>query len=189
VFEPVARPGRVLVDYGREVEEEIARLQALIEETPALKERWSPRWLAVKLLEGDSDIIAKLQGLAGGPAVISRAEGSIKHLRRVYTNRILGLPIFLVLMWIVFEMTANVSGAYLDWVDGVIGGPLTRWVVALLGLVNLGGTWVESLVVDGIIAGVGGVLVFVPVLLFLYSTLRIRKKGRLRRARVVGRDS
>ena len=207
--------GRVLVDYGREVEEEIARLQTLIEETPALTERWSSRWLALKLLEEDSDIIARLQDLTGGAAVISRAEDSIKHLRSIYgddvdtiiadrrygfisglikevvtrpaidrvtlsdqidkivTNRILGIPIFLVLMWIVFEMTANVSGAYLDWVDMVISGPITNWTVALLGFVNLGGTWLESLVVDGIIAGVGGVLVFVPVLLFLYFFIAI----------------
>jgi ferrous iron transport protein B len=45
--------------------------------------------------------------------------------------------------------------------------------VALLGAIGLSGTWVESLVVDGIIAGVGGVLVFVPVLMFLYLALAI----------------
>ncbi|MGC9359382.1 MAG: ferrous iron transport protein B, partial [Anaerolineae bacterium] len=57
--------------------------------------------------------------------------------------------------------------------DGVIGGPITNWVVAILELLGLGGTWVESLFVDGIIAGVGGVLVFVPVLMALYLALAI----------------
>ncbi|MBE9471110.1 MAG: ferrous iron transport protein B, partial [Chloroflexi bacterium] len=92
---------------------------------------------------------------------------------RIVTNRVLGIPIFLVAMWFVFKMTAEVSGSYLDWVDGVIGGPITRWVVAILNLVGLGGTWFESLTVDGVIAGVGGVLVFVPVMLFLYFFLAL----------------
>lgn len=92
---------------------------------------------------------------------------------KIVTHRWLGIPIFLALMWTVFKITADVSAPYLDWVDGVIGGPLTNWAVALLGLLGLGGTWAESLIVDGIIAGVGGVLVFVPVLMSLYFALAI----------------
>lgn len=91
----------------------------------------------------------------------------------IVTHRILGIPIFLALMWVVFKLTTDVAGPYIDWVDGVIGGPLTNWIVALLGTLSLGGTWVESLVVDGIIAGVGGVLVFVPVLMSLYLAMAI----------------
>lgn len=92
---------------------------------------------------------------------------------RIVTHKWLGIPIFLALMWMVFKITADVSAPMLDWVDGVIGGPLTNWVVAILTVVGLGGTWVESLAVDGIIAGVGGVLVFVPVLLALYFALAL----------------
>jgi ferrous iron transport protein B len=92
---------------------------------------------------------------------------------KIVTNRVLGIPIFLVAMWIVFKMTADVSAPYLDWVDGVIGGPITNWAVAILGWLTLDGTWFESLIVDGVIAGVGGVLVFVPVLLFLYLFLAL----------------
>jgi ferrous iron transport protein B len=58
-------------------------------------------------------------------------------------------------------------------VGGVIGGPITNWVVSILGALGLGGTWIESLFVDGIIAGVGGVLVFVPVMMFLYLALAV----------------
>jgi ferrous iron transport protein B len=86
---------------------------------------------------------------------------------------VLGIPIFLAMMWVVFKITTDVAGPFLDWVDGVIGGPITNWVVAILGVVGLSGTWVESLFVDGIIAGVGGVLVFVPVLMALYLALAI----------------
>jgi len=95
------------------------------------------------------------------------------QIDKVVTHRLLGIPIFLLVMWAVFKMTADVSAPYLDWVDGVIGGPLTNWTVALLGLLGAGGTWIESLAVDGIIAGVGGVLVFVPVLMSLYLALAI----------------
>lgn len=92
---------------------------------------------------------------------------------KIVTHRILGIPIFLALMWAMFKFTADVSAPFLDWIDGVITGPLTNWGVALLTLVGLSGTWVESLFVDGIVAGVGGVLVFVPVLMALYLALAI----------------
>lgn len=50
--------GIFLVDYGREVEEEVARLQEAIEKAPALTTRYSSRWLALKLLEEDSEIVS-----------------------------------------------------------------------------------------------------------------------------------
>ena len=92
---------------------------------------------------------------------------------QIVTHRWLGIPIFLVLMWIVFKVTTDVAAPFLDWVDGVISGPITNWTAGLLAVVGLGGTWIESLAVDGIIAGVGGVMVFVPVLISLYIALAI----------------
>jgi ferrous iron transport protein B len=89
----------------------------------------------------------------------------------IVTHRIIGLPIFLLIMWTVFQFTANVSTPYLDWVDGFMNGTISGWAAALLTAVGLGGTWVSDLLTDGIIAGVGGVLVFVPVLIFLYMAL------------------
>ncbi|MFV9506918.1 MAG: ferrous iron transport protein B [Oscillochloridaceae bacterium umkhey_bin13] len=95
------------------------------------------------------------------------------RIDQVVTHRWLGIPIFLALMWVVFKLTTDLSAPFLDWVDGVISGPITRWMVALLGTLSLGGSWVESLLVDGVIAGVGGVMVFVPVLLALYFALAL----------------
>lgn len=92
---------------------------------------------------------------------------------RVVTHRWLGVPLFLLAMWVVFKLTADVSAPYVDWIDGVISGPLTGWTVSLLAALGLGGAWVESLLVDGIIAGVGGVLVFIPVLMSLYLALAV----------------
>ncbi|HIE28286.1 TPA: ferrous iron transport protein B, partial [Candidatus Poribacteria bacterium] len=122
----------------------------------------------------ESAIVDRRYGfISGAGTEVIHHTAEIRHTRsdkidKIVTNRVLGIPIFLVAMWFVFQMTANVSGAYLDWVDGVIGGPITHWIVRILGAIKLSGTWFESLFVDGIIAGVGGVLVFVPVLFFLY---------------------
>lgn len=110
-------------------------------------------------------------------SVVSRpAENALTpsdKIDRIVTHRWLGIPIFLLLMWVVFKITTDVATPYLDWVDWLIHGPITGWVLALLNLIVLGGSWVESLLVDGVIAGVGGVLVFVPVLMSLYFALAI----------------
>ena len=95
------------------------------------------------------------------------------RIDRVVTNRWLGIPLFLLLMWVVFKITTDVATPFLDWVDFIISGPITNWVTAMLAWLGLSGSWFESLLVDGVIAGVGGVLVFVPVLMALYFALAI----------------
>ena len=105
---------------------------------------------------------------------------------RVVTHPVFGIPIFLALMWVVFKVTADVSAPYLDWIDAVISGPITNWAIGILTLIGLGGTWFESLIVDGVIAGVGGVLVFVPVLMSLYLMLALLEdSGYMSRAAMV----
>lgn len=94
-------------------------------------------------------------------------------LDEIITHRVWGLPIFLFMMWLVFQFTANVSAPFLDWVDGFVNETAYGWGSGLMGLLGLGGTWLEAMLTDGIVAGVGGVLVFVPVLLFLYLALAI----------------
>jgi len=94
-----------------------------------------------------------------------------ERIDRVVLHRFFGLPIFFFTMWVVFKLTTEVAAAYLNWVDVVVSGPLSRWTIALLGLVGLDGTWLEGLLVDGVLAGVGGVAVFIPVLVLLYFAL------------------
>jgi len=101
--------------------------------------------------------------------IITRSE----KVDEIVTHRIWGLPIFLLLMWLVFQFTSNVSSPFLDWVDVFINGFVYRWTSWALANVGLGDHWFSSLLLDGVIAGVGGVLVFVPVLLFLYLALGI----------------
>jgi ferrous iron transport protein B len=206
---------RTLVDYGVEVENEIARLQGLIEKDTGLTARFGSRWLAIKLLEEDEDIVEKVLSGGAHTGLFDQAAAGVQHLAAVYgddvdtiiadrrygwihglvketvqrtvqdrlslsdkidrvaTNRVLGIPIFVAMMWIVFKFTTDVAAPYLDWVDGVIGGPITNWIVAILGWIGLGGTWVESLFVDGIVAGVGGIMVFMPVMMSMYIALAV----------------
>jgi ferrous iron transport protein B len=108
------------------------------------------------------------------------------RLDRFLTYPIVGLPVFLAVMWVVLRVTADVTAPFLDWVGATVAGPISRWAVALLSATSLEGGWVEALVVDGLLAGVGGVLVFVPVLFGLYLMLALLEdSGYLARAAMV----
>jgi len=108
------------------------------------------------------------------------------RLDGVLTHRWLGMPFFLAAMWLALKITADVTAPFLEWVDQVVSGPVSRWSASGLASIGLGDTWVEGMVVDGILAGVGGVLVFVPVLFGLYLTLAVLEDtGYMARAAVV----
>ena len=114
--------------------------------------------------------------------IITRSE----KIDDIVTHRIWGLPIFLLLMWLVFQFTSNVSVPFLDWVDVFINDFIYIWTGRALELAGLGDSWISSLITDGVIAGVGGVLVFIPVLLFLYLALGIMEdSGYMARAAFV----
>lgn len=82
---------------------------------------------------------------------------------KIVLNRFLGIPIFLAAMWFVFKLTFDISGPFADWLDAIFSGPFKRWAEAILGFMHAP-EWTVSLVTDGVIAGVGAVLVFVPVI-------------------------
>ncbi|KAF0995205.1 ferrous iron transport protein B [Geobacillus sp. TFV-3] len=86
----------------------------------------------------------------------------------IVTNRYVGLPIFLVLMYMVFMLTFNWLGTPLaDQLDAFFSGPLADWLSRLLDGVGAS-PFIKALVLDGIVAGVGGVLVFVPQIFILF---------------------
>lgn len=91
---------------------------------------------------------------------------------RIVTNRILALPIFVVLMWIVYTISIGTIG---DWVTGFTNDTLFGELivpVATSGLEAIGcADWLVSLVADGIVGGVGSVLGFVPQMLILFLLL------------------
>ncbi|MDM7202751.1 MAG: ferrous iron transport protein B [Thermodesulfobacteriaceae bacterium] len=82
---------------------------------------------------------------------------------KIVLNRFLGIPIFLAAMWFVFKLTFDISGPFADWLDAIFSGPFKRWAEAILGFMHAP-EWTVSLVTDGVIAGVGAVIVFVPVI-------------------------
>jgi ferrous iron transport protein B len=91
-----------------------------------------------------------------------------EQVDKIVTNKFLGMPIFLLMMYLMFMLTFNWLGFPLsDKLDALISGPITDWTINLLTLVGAS-DFLYSLVVDGIIAGVGGVLVFVPQIFILF---------------------
>ena len=93
---------------------------------------------------------------------------------KIVTNRILALPIFVVAMFVVYWIAMGPFGTFLtDWTNDVLGGAwLTEGSRSLL---ESWGTadWLTGLVADGIVAGVGAVLGFVPQMLVLFFMLSI----------------
>ncbi|TAL22016.1 MAG: ferrous iron transport protein B [Nitrospirae bacterium] len=86
-----------------------------------------------------------------------------EKIDKIVLNRFLGIPIFLAAMWLVFKLTFDVSAPFGDWIDAMTAGPFRRWAEVILGFAHAP-AWTASLATDGIIAGVGFVLVFVPVI-------------------------
>ena len=202
------------LDYGGKLERQIAKLLSCFEELRFDTGRYPPRWLAIKLLEGDADILERVQNMPDGAQIIALAAQGAEHLKsmlgddvdlltadrrygyingivrqslhrplidritltdrvdNIVTHKWLGLPVFFAVMYIVFRLVIDVSAPFLDWTDAIINGPLANWIRFILNLVHAP-AWIRSLVIDGIVAGVGGVLVFVPGLLILYFFLAL----------------
>ena len=203
------KPRIHIVPYGDEIEEELARIEGVVSRCEKeLAEKYGPRWLAVKLLEQDEEILTKVQH----QEVLDSVDKSVRHLRGIFrdepeivmadrrygfisgacqetiknsverrhdasdtidavvTNRVLGLPIFLLLMYAVFWSTFAL-GDYpmrgLEWLFGWLG-------TAVSGFWPAGSeSWLRSLLVDGVIAGVGGVVVFLPNILLLFLAIAL----------------
>lgn len=93
---------------------------------------------------------------------------------RVVTNRILALPIFAVVTFLVYYLSIQTVGImWTDWVNDVLFGDLVpNWVQTGLDYLHVSG-WLESLIIDGIVAGVGTVLGFLPQIFVLFICLGI----------------
>ena len=91
---------------------------------------------------------------------------------RVVTNRFLALPIFAVVMYIVYYVSITTVGAFLtDWTNDVLFGEIIPSAIeSFLTAVHCA-DWLQGLILDGIVAGVGAVLGFVPQMLVLFIFL------------------
>jgi len=91
---------------------------------------------------------------------------------QIVTNRILAIPIFLVVMWVVYFLAINTVGTMgTDWVNDVLFGEIVPGAVG--GFLESIGTadWLSGLILDGIVAGVGAVLGFLPQMIVLFLCL------------------
>jgi ferrous iron transport protein B len=197
-----------VINYGHEIEEEIARIEALVRMNGASNAKYDPRWVAVKLLENDREVRARvaspqvdqqvarstshIQQMLGEPPEIAIAgqrygfiAGACQEAVRstievrqsisdqidtVVLNRVLGLPLFLGLMYVVFHLTFTLGDPAMGWIEEFFG-----WLGG-----TIEGLWpdgsespLKSLLVDGIIGGVGGVIVFLPNILLLFLAIAI----------------
>ena len=197
------------VHYGEEIEHELAEIGILLaDKEPQLVEKYGCRWLAVKLLECDSDITVKVHSRE----VLEAVTAGIEHLKDIFadepeivmadrrygfisgacqetikttvesrhstsdmidsivTNRILGLPIFLILMYLVFLSTFKIGKYPMGWLEQFFG-----WAgITIAGFWPVGSeSWLKSLLVDGVIGGVGGVIVFLPNILLLFLAIAL----------------
>ncbi|MFF2877196.1 ferrous iron transport protein B [Gottfriedia sp. NPDC057991] len=90
------------------------------------------------------------------------------RIDRFVTHPILGIPIFLVTMFLMFKLTFDWLGLPLsDALDGFLSGPVTDWLTNGLNAIHASG-FIKAVILDGIVAGVGGVLVFVPQIFILF---------------------
>ncbi len=182
------------VVYSDEVEHIIAALsERLRAKYPALQ---SLRWHAIKYLENDGDIISaypvETDDLYTGSfesriinekydfideviaeTLVNREEKSAltDRIDAVLTHRIWGVPVFLGIMAVVFALTFTVG----DFLKGYFEIALNAFSDGVLDLFEAvgAGDFLTSLVVDGIIAGVGGVLTFLPNIVVLFIALAI----------------
>ncbi|MGB9781112.1 ferrous iron transport protein B [Caldanaerobacter sp.] len=200
------------IDYGKELEEGISELESLIKEDEELSKKFFPRWLAIKFIENDENIMKefshktalmekvksiqkKLEEIFGEDAevvVADRRYGIISgivrecvkrkrapeerytlsdKIDRIVTNKYLGIPIFLVAMWAVFEFTFALGNPLSDWIEMFfdwLGEVTASWLLSIAAPDIL-----ISFIRDGIIAGIGSVLVFIPPIFLLFFAISV----------------
>ena len=194
------------INHGHEIENGIAEIQDHLKKENDVRQRYSTRYLAIKLLERDKDVERYIQTMPDAKEIFEHRDqaalrvkeetlqdsetaimdakygfihGALKEaeytpghekdtyqithvLDSIMTNKYVGFPIFLIMLCIMFTATF-VLGAYpMEWIEDGI---------ALLGDFigkNLPAGPVKDMLIDGVIGGVGSVIVFLPQILILY---------------------
>ena len=99
------------------------------------------------------------------PAV--EKETTTDKIDKIVTNRILAIPIFIVIMWAMFQFTYTIGAPFQDLIDGWFGS-LAEWIAGFIA-----NEYLASFICDGIIGGVGGVLTFLPIIILMFLFLSI----------------
>ncbi len=190
----------VRINYGEELEPAIAELEAEVAKFDT--GRYPHRWLAIKLLEQDTEIFEKVKEFDPSGALLNKAEALRTELNKsldmdiifqerrhgfavdvftqvltvvpkhqdtrsdkidkILTNRWLGLPIFLIIMWVMFYLVITLAETPQHWIEDGF-----KMLTDYLGTV-IQDDLLKSLINDGIIGGVGAVLSFIPNIVLLF---------------------
>lgn len=193
-----------VVEYEAAMNHAVAGLAARLEEA-AKGAGVSPRWLAVRLLEGDDlarqaagpDLAAEAARRAGElgddiDILVADARYGLANriansavtvtgqvprdltdrIDRMVLNRALGIPVFLLMMYLMFMFTINIGGAFIDFFDQAAGAVFVDGFGALLA--GLGAPeWLVVALANGIGGGLQTVATFIPVIGFLYLFLSV----------------
>lgn len=215
--EKTTQTKHIHINYGEEVEAAIMQVKKLLQSS--IQTNFPARYVALKLIEGDSVVRQMLNGLPNADEIYETASECRKRIEQTYhndivgivsdlkygfvrgalsetlvhsntdkkklgyaldtvlMNRWLGFPVLILFMWIMFQTTFTLGAYPQGWLEsGVawIGEQVARLIPEGI---------LRDLLVDGIITGVGGVLVFLPniLIMFLFISL-LEDSGYMARA-------
>ena len=195
------------INHGHEIENGIANIQKFLKGNDLLRLRYSTRWLALKLLEKDSEAERVIRELPEAEQIIEVRDVAIHRVKEetgtdsetaimdakygfirgalqeagyemgtkentykvthkldaLITNRWLGFPIFFFLLYLMFEATFTLGQYPMDWIEAGV-----EWLGDFVSQ-NMSEGPLKAMLVDGIIGGVGAVIVFLPQILILYT--------------------
>lgn len=194
----------VHVNLGNVIENGITPLKNLLKQDPTCTREFSPRYLAIKTLEGDAEVKKILEGADSYPELMKLRDQEVKEIEATLnediesaianekygfisgalaetytpgdkeearstriidsfvTNKLFGFPIFILLMWLMFEATFSLGAYPMEWIESFVA-----WLSGLIGTYMPAGP-LKDLLIDGVLGGVGGVIVFLPNILILY---------------------
>ena len=195
------------VNYGKDVEEAIKKIIDIIVTLPNVREKYSKRYMAVRLLERPDEMLALLphseelihvaaeqrarllyeygktakeviaharRGFVHGALAetLTHAQHDTGHtlahkIDKVLTNKWVGLPLLILVLWGVFECTFSLGAYPQEWI-GQGMELLADWLRGVLPMV-----WWSSLLVDGVLMGIGAVLAFLPNIIIMFFFLSL----------------
>lgn len=195
------------INHGTYIEEGITAIQAELKKETDLRHKFSTRYLAIKLLERDSDTEQLIKSSTSHPdrilAVRDKATADVQtythedsetaimdakygfihgalqeagyqtgnkkdtyqvtHLiDNVITNKYVGFPIFILMIWVMFETTFSLGQYPMNWIEAGV-----EWIGSMISEHMTAGP-LKDMLIDGVIGGVGSVIVFLPQILILY---------------------
>lgn len=194
------------INHGHEIEQGIKDIQEHLKNYPDLRQQYSTRYLAIKLLEGDKDVERLIQPLGDSLEIFQHRDRAAQRVKeethndcetaimdakygfihgaleesgyttgdkkdtyqtthlidKILTNKYLGFPIFFLILLLMFTATFVIGQYPMDWIDAGVA-----WLGDFISQ-NMPNGPVKAMLVDGVIGGVGAVIVFLPQILILY---------------------